>query len=217
MKPLGRLHLLTDTHLQNRFTHLQLAEMAFSFASPEIVVQFREKEFRAEIHGEKLEQICLLAKQTQQSLLINDHVDFAAKYHASGTHIGSEDMNPKEARNILGQEAILGLTVHNKQELEAANRCEDIDYIGVGPVFGTQSKSTSLPALGLLGLEQMVKNSLHRVIAIGSVQPENIPEILQTGAFGIAILSAWACAERPENVVRTCLDILSEINTAHQP
>ncbi len=208
MKLLGRLHLLTDTHIQQRYAHRQLAEMAFSVGSPEVVLQYREKAYAPERHHDELLRIGELARRHGNTLLINDYVDLAAEI-GCGTHIGKEDLPPTRARDLLGPEAIIGLTVHTDEELEAANTLDVIDYVGIGPVFGTTTKYTPRPPLQLEGLRRLCERSRHRVIAIGNIGNDTLPQVLAQGAYGVAVLSAWINAPKPTKAVE---GLLSHLN-----
>ena len=208
MRPLGRLHLLTDTHIQQRYSHRQLVELALASASSEVVLQYREKAYAPERHHDELYRIAELARRQGSTLLINDYVDLAAEL-GCGTHIGQEDLAPEKARNLLGPDAVIGLTVHTEEELEAANALDEIDYVGIGPVFGTTTKYTAHPALQLEGLKRLCDQSRHRIIAIGNINVENLPQVLEQGAYGVAILSAWINAPKPAKAVEELLACLN--------
>lgn len=208
MKPLGRLHLLTDARIQQRRSHLQLAEEAFAFDSPEVVLQYREKEWVRERHYEELKLICEKARRHALPVIINDYVELAADMQA-GAHVGKDDRAPAKSRLLIGQDALLGLTVHDEAELEAANGLDCIDYVGIGPVFGTTSKAMQLPSLGLDGLKRLCALSRHRVIAIGSIDAANLSSVLDQGAYGAAVLGAWVNADKPANAIESLLKALS--------
>lgn len=123
--------------------------------------------------------------------------------------MGVEDGSLAEARELLGPEAIIGATVHNRVELEALQG-QAIDYIGVGPVFGTQSKETGLPDLGLEGLQDLCRLSPWPVIGIGGVGMNGITKVKQAGAYGCAIISAFCKAENPKKSAKQMLDILDQ-------
>lgn len=207
MKPLGRLHLLTDASVQQRHSHLQLAEAAFACDSTEVVLQYREKAWARERHFEELKLICDKARLHDLPVIVNDYVELAAELHA-GVHVGKDDLAPAESRLLIGLNALLGLTVHDEAELEAANQLDCVDYVGIGPVFGTTSKAMQLPTLGLNSLKRLCARSRHRVIAIGSVDAANLPSVLDQGAYGAAVLGAWVGVDSPRDAVEDLLDSL---------
>jgi thiamine-phosphate pyrophosphorylase len=104
---------------------------------------------------------------------------------------------------------LVGATVHNQEELEAL-KGQRIDYIGVGPVFGTSSKDTGLPPLGLDGLARLCQLSDWPVIAIGSIGLEDVGRLKAAGAHGVAVISAFCLAEKPIAVAKAFLEKLAE-------
>lgn len=196
---IGRLHILTDTVLQHRYSHYQLAEMAIAGGAD--AIQYRNKlELTASDFAE-LQAIRLLTRTHGVTFIINDSIDAAIACNADGCHVGATDTDPITTRMRLLAggilEPIVGVTIHTLDELHALPST-GIDYIGSGPVFGTSSKKTGLPPLGLEKLSEICKLSSFPVIAIGNIKPENIQATLATGARGIAVLGAVCLAENPE-------------------
>ena len=202
---MGPLHIITNTVIQSRYSHYELARMAFAGGAD--VVQYRNKSYNRARDQEELKAIVTLPRKLDQYLIINDLPALAAQVGADGVHVGLEDPEAEDARNLLGEKAIVGATVHFTNELEALQGSK-IDYIGVGPVFGTKSKDLKLPALGLDGLAKICAVSNFPVIAIGSINRKNAASVLQAGAFGVAILSDFCLADNPEQVARDFKDIL---------
>lgn len=193
-KALGRLQVITDTSVQRRFSHLQLAQEAIAAGVP--MLQYRQKAPESPdaltVEAVQLTQAC---RGTTTRLIINDYLNLASVLGV-GAHLGQEDPPPAAALQHLGSSAVLGATVHTQQELEAVAELP-LTYIGVGPVFGTTSKHTGLPPLGLDGLAALCKASPHPVLAIGSITLESLPRIFDAGAHGVAILSAFCAAQSP--------------------
>lgn len=194
----GKLHILTNTRVQQRWSHLELAEMAFAGGAD--VVQYRNKSYKSQ-HQNELQACISLPRSPAQKLIINDRVDLALALGADGAHVGQEDIEPVKSRALLGPDKLLGATVHNVAELEALEGVA-VDYIGVGPVFGTRSKDTGLPPLGLKGLAEICRLAPFPVIAIGSISLERLPEVLAAGAHGVAVISAFCLAEDPVQAAR---------------
>ncbi len=201
-----QLHILTDTTIQNRFTHLQLA--TFAKNANVTVLQYRNKNYNPILHYEELRSIAKILENSNTNLIINDLVDLAIELKC-GSHIGQEDMKPENALKMLDGK-ILGVTVHNLQEYEAIQDLE-VDYIGVGPVFGTSSKNTNLEDLGLKNLNAICKISKFPVIAIGNIQLNNLESVIGAGASGVAVLSAFCKAESPENEAIKFMDLLMKL------
>ena len=199
------LHLITDTTVQNRYSHAELAELAF--AGGATYVQYRNKAFDRSRDLEDLMKIALVAKRLGRILIVNDDAALALEVGAQGVHLGIEDGSPAKARALLGPEAVIGATVHNHEELDAL-RGQNIDYIGVGPVYGTRSKDTGLPDLGLENLRSLCEASPFPVVGIGGITPENALPVYRAGGSGIAILSAFCKAPNPKKFVQDLLPIL---------
>ncbi len=205
MKPIGRLHVLTDTQLQKRFSHVELTEMAITGGAD--AIQFRQK------HGstrEMIETACQMKELCSRSdvkLIINDRIDIAIAANADGVHLGQDDFPIPLARRLLGNDRIIGGSAGS---IEEAMKClnEGVDYIGFGPVYQTGSKDDAGPAKGIAIMKQVIKKMNCPVIAIGGVNSVNIPEIIRSGAYGIAVISAVCCMEDPVTATRKLKEAL---------
>jgi len=124
-------------------------------------------------------------------LIINDNVGIAAESQADGVHVGLTDINPKEARKQLGENAIIGGTANTLEDcLQHIN--DGVDYIGLGPFKFTTTKNKLSPVLGIEGYQKIIdqlKKQGHQipVIAIGGITTEDTPELSKTGIRGIAV------------------------------
>jgi len=204
-----RLQLLTDTHLQQRYTALELAQFARSAGAD--AVQYREKQQSTTQQVHTLQQLHALLQGSSTQLIVNDRPDWAAALPGAGAHVGLEDSPPQQARKTLGPGRLLGATVHSLAELEAIAQLPagTVDYIGVGPVFGTTSKNTGLPPLGLSGLREICNLSSIPVVAIGSITPHTLRPVLDTGTYGVAVLAAFCLAADPAAVAAELLHLLA--------
>jgi len=126
--------------------------------------------------------------------LVNDRVDVALLSGAHGVHVGDEDLPPEAARELLGPEGLVGVTVRGVADAHAA-RAAGADYVGLGPVFGTTTKQVPAPVLGLVGFGAVVRESPLPVVGIGGVKLENIADLAATGAHGGAVASDALLAE----------------------
>ena len=138
-------------------------------------------------------------------VLIDDRVDvaLALKPHGvAGVHIGQDDLNPRIARDLLGPEAIIGLTTGTLELVEAANDYADvIDYIGAGPFRDTPTKDSGRTPLGLDGYPALVEVSALPIVAIGDVTVEDAEDLARTGVDGVAIVRGIMNAENPRDYV----------------
>jgi thiamine-phosphate pyrophosphorylase len=121
--------------------------------------------------------------------IVNDRPDLAQAAGADGVHLGQEDADPAEAREILGPDAIIGLSTHTTEQVEAALEAGIADYISVGPVWETPTKE-GRPAAGLELVEHAAANATVPFFAIGGIDPGNVGEVIAAGASRIAVVRA---------------------------
>jgi len=195
MKKIGRLHVITDTVLQDRFSHEELAEAAVAGGAD--TVQFRQKTGSTR---EMIERACRMQEICRRfgvPFLVNDRLDWALACRSDGVHLGQDDFPIPLARQILGNEAIIGGSAGDLDEARKRLQ-EGADYIGFGPVFPTSSKADAGPAAGLDLLAEVVREIPLPIIAIGGVTWDNLPQVLRTGVHGIAVISAVCCKKDPK-------------------
>ncbi len=128
------------------------------------------------------------------------HGDYEAASAAHGIHL-SKGGSVAEARRRLGSDALIGLSIHDPAELDDAARA-GADYVTLSPIFASLSKPGYGPGPGLQGLRQATSRSSLPVIALGGVRPDNAPQCLAAGAYGIAVMGAILMAEDPGSVAR---------------
>lgn len=205
MKHIGRLHVLTDTQLQKRFSHVELTVMAISGGAD--AIQFRQKHGSTREMIESASIMKELCSRAGVNLIINDRVDIAIASNADGVHLGQDDFPIPLARRLLGEEKIIGGSAGN---IEEAMKCdnEGADYIGFGPVYPTMSKDDAGPAKGIELMKELKKRIRCPVIAIGGVNTLNLREIIDAGAYGIAVISAVCCAEDPAEAAKELREVL---------
>ena len=205
VKKIGRLHVLTDTDLQNRFSHIELAELAIAGGAD--TIQFRQKTGETMQMIRIAEQIQALCKRAGVSFIVNDRVDVAIASRADGVHLGQGDFPIPLARKLLGEGAVIGGSAGNAEE---ARKCflEGVDYIGFGPVYPTSSKEDAGPASGLDLLRHVVEKIPLPIIAIGGINKDNALLAKEMGAYGIAVISAVCCEKDPEEATRCLLRLV---------
>jgi thiamine-phosphate pyrophosphorylase len=142
-------------------------------------------------------------------LIMNDHPELAVCAGFDGAHVGQEDMNPKQARKILGPDRILGVSTHNRAQIEIANT-QPVDYIAIGPVFATSTKANPDPVIGLEGVREARKLTAKPLVAIGGITLENARQIIEAGADSVAVISAlFRPDERAGEVARKFLSVVT--------
>jgi thiamine-phosphate pyrophosphorylase len=131
--------------------------------------------------------------------IVNDRIDVAMAAGADGVHIGQKDMDARDARCMMGEDCIVGLSVANETELEASrDALGAVDYLGVGPVFATATKPDAGEAIGLDGIAWMRAATSLPLVAIGGIDAARTADIMRAGANGVAIVSAIMNAADPQ-------------------
>jgi thiamine-phosphate pyrophosphorylase len=211
---LGRLHVITDVVLQTRYSHAEIAALATSGGAD--AVQYREK--RPLLTRELIEEARAVVEACGRlgaDCIVDDRADVTAAVRAQGLHLGRDDLPVDVARALLGPDVIIGGTANSLEEARRVWK-RPISYLGVGPVYGTQSKANPAPVLGIDQLRAIVEECPVPVIAIGSITAERVAEVLSTGAHGVAVLSAITCAADPEAATREFTEAISEWLESHQ-
>jgi thiamine-phosphate pyrophosphorylase len=145
------------------------------------IIQYREKEKKA---GEMLKECRQIREATRNAgacFIINDHVDIAILADADGVHIGQDDLPVAEVRRLIGPGRIIGLSTHSPQQAGQAVAAK-ADYIGVGPLYATQTKKDVCAPVGLSYLDYVVNNVTLPFVAIGGIKRHNIADVVRHGA-----------------------------------
>lgn len=151
------------------------------------------------------DEILRIAEPFNGDVIINDRADLARLSGAAGVHVGQEDLPPRSVRAVVGADAIVGLSTHTIEQVEAALR-EPITYLAVGPVFGTATKDTGYAAVGL----DLVRAARARVpatipiVAIGGVTVERARSVLDAGATMVAAIGDLLAGDPRERVAAYC-------------
>jgi thiamine-phosphate pyrophosphorylase len=199
------LYIVTDSTLTRGRSVFEIVQAAVTGGTT--LVQLREKEATTRQFVTKALELRKLLNDAGVPLIINDRVDVALAARADGVHLGAADMPYQMAREILGQAAIIGVSVESVEEAVAVSTSGP-DYIAVSPVFATGTKPDHAPPLGLEGLREVRARVPERIIAIGGITAENAADVIAAGADGIAVVTALTLAENPAAAAR---DLLNEI------
>ena len=144
-------------------------------------------------------QIVDAARPFGAAVIVNDRADIARMARAAGVHVGQDDLPPGALRDVLGG-GVIGLSTHDPQQVDEALRTA-VDYVAVGPVFGTATKDTGYSARGL----DLVRGAAGRgkpVVAIGGITLERAPEVIGAGAGSVAVITDLLNGGNPESRVR---------------
>ena len=207
MKQALKLYLVTDRELSLGRSLEEVVSEAV--AGGVTMVQLREKDAATGEFVELGRRLMSLLKPLGVPLIINDRVDVALAVDADGVHIGQSDMTYADARRLLGPDKIIGLSVENFEDLEAANKL-DVDYIGISPVYGTPTKTDTAEPFGLEGLKEAVRLSLHPTVAIGGMNVATAGEVIAAGADGVAVVSAICSAASARDAAAELATIIKQ-------
>ena len=207
MKQIGKLHILTDTVLQSRFSHMEITLLAIAGGAD--TIQYRQKSGSTREMIEIARNMKRLCSEAGVTFIVNDRLDVAIASEADGVHLGQDDFPIPKARELLGEGRIIG---GSAATLDDAQKClsEGVDYVGFGPVYPTSSKDDAGPVSGIDILKQVVEIIPLPIIAIGGVGAENIPDVMRAGSHGIAVISAVCCQDDPEEATRALYQALNK-------
>lgn len=186
MMQLPKLYAITDRQWSN-CTHEEIVRMLLNGGAR--FIQLRDKEASAR---ELLDQAMACLKLTRKAgatLIINDRVDVALTAGADGVHVGQDDISVAEAREILGEDKIIGVSTHSIAQFRAALETS-ANYIAVGPVYPTTTKENSAAIVGLKLVREARKLTDRPLVAIGGINHKRAPKVIAAGADCVAAISA---------------------------
>ena len=201
------LYVVTDRISAGR-TESEIAKAAFEGGAD--VVQLRMKDCS---DSEMLEEAKLIkdhADASSRLFIVNDRLDIAIASDADGLHLGQNDVSVHEARLALGEEKLIGVTVHNVEEAVKAEN-DGADYVSVGSIFKTHVKSDAMQNLGLDAIYLIREAVEIPVIAIGGINRGNIQDVIRAGADGAAVVSAAGSGDDISKCVHELRDLILKV------
>jgi len=201
------LYLVTDRGLSLGRSLEWVVEKAVKGGAS--LVQLREKDLDTRPFIETAVALREILDRYGVPLLINDRVDVALAAGADGVHLGRQDMPYEMARQILGKEAIIGLSVETYEQAEQVSKLE-ADYIAISPVYTTPTKKELTEELGLEGVRHITGICPQPAVGIGSIKPHNAGDVIRAGADGIAVVSGICSADDPEQAARELRRIVEQ-------
>ncbi|HUV14794.1 MAG TPA: thiamine phosphate synthase [Acidobacteriota bacterium] len=158
--------------------------------------QVREKQMDDRTFCALLLQIRQLCDQASAQFIINDRIDLALASGADGVHLGQTDLPVDIARRLLGKDAIIGISTHNRNQFLQAQEM-DVDYVAVGPIYRTGTKESPYPPLNHQFIQEVVELKRHPLVAIGGISLETAPRVWEAGADSVALISDIVAAPNP--------------------
>lgn len=182
-----RLYLVTDQELSENHDTVKTVEEALKGGVE--IVQLREYSLTDSELLAMARQVRILTKKHGALFIINNRPDIARLSEADGVHLGQDDLPLAEARKVMGEGKLVGVSTHGMDQARKAV-AEGADYIGVGPVYPTQTKKNVVPAVTLDYVQQVAKAGLNRpFFAIGGIKLHNLDEVLSAGARRVAVVT----------------------------
>ena len=207
----SRLYAIVDAEIAAR-ANWHVPDLADAYLQAGVrMLQIRAKDAAARDVLAWTEAIARLAGDAW--VIVNDRVDIALVAGTRHVHLGQDDLPIPEARALLGPGAVIGLSTHTAAQLDAACR-EPLDYIAVGPVFGTRTKATGYEAVGLAAVRQ-THAAAHAagvpVVAIGGITLDTAPEVIAAGASAVAVITDLLHGASPGARARAYVERLSRV------
>jgi thiamine-phosphate pyrophosphorylase len=204
----SRLLVVTDRHQTNGRPLVPLLQQMLAAGTP--AIQLRERDL-------SVRELLTLAREVQavtalhrSQLLINDRIDVALALDGVGVHLRSNSLPILVARQLLGAQHLLGISVHSIEEAVLAE-LQGADYIILGPIYETPSKQMFGPPLGIHVLERACERVRIPIIGIGGVTAVRAREMRRAGAFGAAVITAILGANDVESATRDLLDAVTAV------
>lgn len=188
--PAPRLYAILDAE-SAQLRGVDLLEIARALRQAKITwVQYRDK-----IHDDRT--VVSTAHAIREAfasfpatLILNDRVHLVQEIGFNGVHLGQGDLSPAKARQVLGDDAILGLSTHSAEQARLAEQDAAVDYIAIGPVFSTSSKANPEACVGLAGVRKARRITTKPLVAIGGISERSVGEVLAAGADSVAVIGA---------------------------
>jgi thiamine-phosphate pyrophosphorylase len=147
------------------------------------------------------------------SFVVNDRADVAALVEASGIHVGQHDLSVENARRVVGASKWVGVSTHNLDQFERA-AATSADYIAVGPVFSTSTKTNPDPVIGIDFIRMVRTLTDKSIVAIGGITLDRASDVIRAGADSVAVISDILLASDPGRRARQFIDILDSAKHA---
>ena len=207
-KPISKLQYITQE--TEGLSHVEAAKNACEAGCDWVQLRIKHKAEEEVLQiAQEVKQICV---QHQATFVMNDYVAVAKAVQADGVHLGKEDMLPVKAREILGEQVIIGGTGNTFEDVQKLAEAK-VDYMGIGPFRFTTTKQKLSPILGLEGYQVLIEKCLDQninipIVAIGGIVAKDVAAIMQTGVHGIAVSGLLTQATNQHQLIQHLQEIL---------
>lgn len=184
---LPQIYPITDVSI-TKLSHLEQVKQLITGGAK--FIQLREKYASPKEFYESAKEVMDFVRNTEVKIIINDRIDIALAVKADGVHLGQDDLSPASAREILGEDAIIGFSTHDVAQAIDATQFP-INYVAIGPIFDTTTKENPDATIGISGLKS-IRSAIgdFPLVAIGGIDFENYHAVLENGADSVAIISS---------------------------
>jgi thiamine-phosphate diphosphorylase len=176
--------------------------------------QYRNKNGARKAIYETSLRLALLAKRSGAFFFVNDHADIAAAVDAEGVHLGQDDLPIENARQVLGEKKLIGISTHSREQAVAAEN-SGADYIGFGPIFASTTKDAGR-IQGCDGITLIKQAVSIPVIAIGGITLEKVRDVISAGADGVAVITAILSAPDIGRAAEAMIARIEHSETEHR-
>ncbi|QMW00854.1 thiamine phosphate synthase [Spirosoma foliorum] len=206
---MSQLYLVTDSAIAQAAGHTLAFVVDEACRAGVRWVQLREKSLSTRAFLELGMDLKRITQAYGAKLIINDRVDIALAIDADGVHVGQDDMPYELVRSLIGPDKIIGLSINNLAELEAAQNA-NVDYLGIATIFPTGTKQDTSSLLGIAGLQEICSRTQLPTFAIGGINTRTIQDITRTGATGSAVVSAICGQASPYEATRELIRLMGD-------
>ena len=208
------LYVVTDSDLSKGRTDAEIARLAYEGGADAVQLRMKHSDGREML--EQALEIRKVADEYCRFFFVNDRVDIAMASGADGVHLGQSDIPLEVARDLMGETAIIGISVDNVEQAVAAAE-GGADYIGIGAIFNTSTKPDAKQGVGLGAIYEIRQAVDIPIVAIGGINRGNIQDVVRAGADAAAVVSAVVAQDDIKSAAHELRDLILKVRPHVRP
>lgn len=208
------LYVVTDSDLSKGRTDAEVARLAYEGGADAVQLRMKHSDGREML--EQALEIRRVADEYCRFFFVNDRVDIALASGADGVHLGQSDIPLEVARDLMGETAIIGISVDNVEQAVAAAE-GGADYIGIGAIFNTSTKPDAKQGVGLGAIYEIRQAVDIPIVAIGGINRGNIQDVVRAGADAAAVVSAVVAQDDIRSAAHELRDLILKVRPHVRP
>lgn len=208
------LYVVTDSDLSKGRTDAEVARLAYEGGADAVQLRMKHSDGREML--EQALEIRKVADEYCRFFFVNDRVDIALASGADGVHLGQSDIPLEVARDLMGETAIIGISVDNVEQAVAAAE-GGADYIGIGAIFNTSTKPDAKQGVGLGAIYEIRQAVDIPIVAIGGINRGNIQDVVRAGADAAAVVSAVVAQDDIKSAAHELRDLILKVRPHVRP